>query len=281
MRDAGFSLHVRETKRPGDAGEAAARSCAAAARVLVVAGGDGTINEVVGGMRGEGVPILVVPTGTENILARYLGLRAKANALWEAFRHAREVQLDVAERDGRRFILVGGIGFDAQAVLEVTRVRGSHISYLTYFWPLWRTLWGYRQPRMTVTLDESWSCDVTGLVLVGNVPRYALGLRLWPQASPNDGLLDVCILKCTWPGALLRHAMNVMLRRHVGKRGVIYRQARRVRVSGAGSVPVQLDGDVAGWLPAEFTMTADRARFIVPPGWRDLSPNGPCERVPQ
>ncbi len=85
-----------------------------------------------------------------------------------------------------------------------------------------------------------------------------------PGALPDDGLLDVVVFGCRWQGGLLRHAINALLGRHAGSRGVVHQQARRVRVWSDRRVPVQVDGDLGGWLPAEIAMSGERARFLVP-----------------
>ncbi len=221
------------------------------------------MSEAVRGMEGDGVPILVVPQGTENILAKYLGIRAEADWLWRALVDGSESTLDVPVMNGRPFLLIGGIGFDAEVVRRVTLTRGGHITYLSYFWPLWRTFWGDSFPAISVEVDGQPVHEGPAMVFVGNVPRYAVGFRILEKAVPADGLLDVCVLPCRWQGGVLRHAANVLLRRHLGSRGVVYTQARRVRVWARQPVPVQLDGDVAGWLPAEFEMPGKRVRFLV------------------
>jgi diacylglycerol kinase family enzyme len=67
---------------------------------------------------------------------------------------------------------------------------------------------------------------------------------------------------------LLRHALNTLLGRHVGTRGVIYEQARRVRVWSEEPVPVEIDGDLAGELPQEYAVADYRARFLVGRDWQ-------------
>ena len=269
VREAGWSISVHHTRGAGDARERARRSCQEAVRAFVVAGGDGTVNEVVTGMVGRGVPILVVPYGTENIFAKYLGTRRDAEWLWRVLREGREAAFDVPAMNGRRFLLAAGIGFDAEIVRLLDKCRRGHISYLSYFLPVWRTLWSYRHPHMSVEVDGALLFEGPGVVYVGNVPRYAIGLRILNQAEHDDGLLDICVLECSRRRTLLRHALNLFIHKHVGSRGVVYRQGKRVRVWSEATVPVQLDGDVGGWLPVAFEMTPNPVRFLVGAEWRE------------
>jgi diacylglycerol kinase (ATP) len=286
IQEAGLKPQVTETGRRGEAEAIASRSCREGVGALVVAGGDGTVNEVVSGMTGEGVPILVAPTGTENILAKYLGIALDGDFLWRVLERGRVVGVDVAELAGcaggaadgpaqpahRSFLLVGGVGFDAKVTHEVARRRqtlmesnGGHISYLTYLMPAWRALWGYRPPRLSVEVDGRPFYSGPAQVLIGNVPRYAMGARPMYRAKPDDGLLDVCVFECRRRLSVLRHFVNMMLRRHMNAAGFFYSQGRNVRVCAEEKgVPVQVDGDVAGWLPAEFFVSGRRAKLLVP-----------------
>jgi diacylglycerol kinase family enzyme len=286
IENSGFEVRIAETRQRGDAWALAGEACRQGVRALVVVGGDGTINEAVSGMTGQGVPILVVPVGTENILAKYLGIRLDGDALWRILDRGREIVIDVAVLDGgaenaalgldrtnqRQFLLVAGVGFEAQIVHEVTRRRiellrdgSGHISYWTYIMPAWRTLSGYRHPKLIVEVDGEPFYTGRSIVLIGNVPRYAMGLRPAQMARPDDGLLDVCVLECPRRTTVLRHFVNLVLRRHLRSAGVFYSRGRRVRICAEEEhVPVQTDGDVAGWLPAEFFMSERRARFLAP-----------------
>ena len=273
-REAGWPVTVTRTGGAGHAAEAARRACLARARALVVVGGDGTVSEAAGGMcgagepggpppRSSGVPMLVLPSGTENVLAKYLGSTLDAERAWRVLQAGREVAFDVPMMNGRRFLLMGGVGFDAECVRRVAAARGGHIGYLDYFSPILRTFWECRNPEISVVADGDLIFEGSGLAYVGNIPRYAVGLKILRDAVPDDGLLDVCILACRGRMGVLRHAWNVWRQRHVGREGVIYRRARNLRISAGEPVPVQLDGDLAGGLPAEFVMTSARVRFLI------------------
>ena len=111
-----------------------------------------------------------------------------------------------------------------------------------------------------------------GLVLVGSVPRYALGLHILRRAIPDDGLLDVCAMACGDRLTLMRHTLKALLGQHDGSDDVVYRQARRVRIVSDERVPVQIDGDTAGWLPVEFEIAPQATRFMVSDVWEMPTP---------
>lgn len=278
----GAEICLRRTEAAGDSRRFAMEAGLLGADLLIIVGGDGTVSEAADGLVGDvvqssgtpengghSVPILLVPMGTENLLARYFGIRANPAELWDIYQAGRVITLDAGVADNRTFLMVAGIGFDAHVVRRLHAARRGHISYSSYFDPLWRTFWSYRQPQVFVEADGTQVFDGRGLVFVGNIPRYAIGLRLLDRADPTDGLLDLCIFETSWQGPLLRHSLNVLLRRHIGSRGVFYRQARRVAVrSEQGAIDLELDGDLAGSLPEEFAIRPGALRFMVPRDWR-------------
>lgn len=268
LEAAGVESARYETKGPGEARTFAASLAAEKPKAIIVAGGDGTIREVVAGLAGDETPLLIVPCGTENVLAKYLGIRSSFELLWDVLEGGQTCEFDVFECNGSVSMLVVGVGFDAEVVRRLTAARAGHISYWSYVRPILGTLLCYRHPSMTIEVDGETIEPGPGLLLAGNLPRYAIGLRLLAKAKPNDGLLDLCFFRCSSRFSVWRHALNALLGRHLRSRNVIYRQAREIRVRAEVAVPVQVDGDAAGELPLTLRVTQDRAQFLVPHGWR-------------
>ncbi|QOJ03808.1 MAG: diacylglycerol kinase family lipid kinase [Planctomycetia bacterium] len=297
LRTVGADLDVFRTTAPGDARRWGRQAAASRADLVIVAGGDGTVSEVVCGLReadgpaqdGQASalpPLLIAPRGTENVLAKYLGLRLDGNLLAEAALNGRAQEIDLGLCNGRPFMLVAGVGFDAEVVRRVHAVRRRHLDYGAYFWPLWRTFWSYRHPVICVDVDGRRVFAGPGLAIAGNIPRYAMGLRILRDARPDDGLMDVCIFAVRSRRGLIHHAVRAALARHVGRPDVVYRQGRVVRIDAANEphgaamdsahrsqhaspAPcVEMDGDPCGELPIELEVIPRGARFIVPQGWR-------------
>lgn len=315
LRSAGHDLELFRTTGPGDARRLAREAARTGVDLVIVAGGDGTVSEVVSGLRDATdpaprdpapslspppdlstlPPVLIAPRGTENVLAKYLGLRLDGDVLADAALNGRAQEIDIGLCNGRPFMLVAGVGFDAEVVRRVHAARGRHLDYGAYFWPLWRTFWSYRHPAICVDVDGQRVFEGPGLAIAGNIPRYAMGLGLLRDARPDDGLLDVCIFAVRSRRGLIRHAVRAALARHVGQPDVVYRQGRVVRIAAAnqshsaaaldtpyGSATdsphrsqrespapcVELDGDPGGALPIELEAISRGARFIVPQGWR-------------
>ena len=260
----GIRVTIDQTQGPGQAAELAQRAELAGCRAIIVVGGDGTINDTVGGLSESPPPLLIVPAGTENILAKHFRTRKDAEWLKRVVLAGRTAELDVPTANGRRFLMVSGVGFDAECVRRVTLARRGRITYAHNFLPIWRAFWSYKHPMLTVEADGARVFEGQGLAIVGNVRRYAWGLQPALRAVPDDGLLDVIVCPCTWQGPLLMHALRTIVRRQLTSK-VVYKQARHIRIATEQEAAVQVDGDWGGLTPMEYEMSGRRARFLVGP----------------
>jgi diacylglycerol kinase (ATP) len=264
----GFEVKLSLTSSLTDACELATdaavdNDCALA----VVVGGDGTVREVAHGLEGSNRPLLIVPSGTENLLASELGFDERLKTVIDAFEAGYVRPLDLGNVNGRCFTSIVGFGFDGCVVERVSRQRSGHIDYFDYFWPLWRTFWGYDFESMRVQVDEEEIFDGKGLVFVGNISRYALGLQILHYADFGDGLLDVCIYKCASRVHLLKHSAMTVLKQHARGHDVIYRQGKKITVSSDNNdVKTEIDGDPGPALPVEIEVIPHAVNCIVPEG---------------
>lgn len=264
MRAAGVDLVEYTTKAPQDATEYVHKTVDATS-AYVIWGGDGTVNEVANALAGSKVPFLPCPIGTENLLATELKEPHEPAKIVNTLLHGRYVNCDIGEINGRHFLLIIGIGFDGEVVRRLTASRTGHISHLTYFWPIWRTFWEHNYPRMRITLDGQRVFDDYGLAFVGNISRYATGLRICCDARFDDGLLDMVIYNCHEQRHLLMHLGYTLLRMHPQKGNVIYKRFRHAIIETDHPVPSQVDGDVGPNTPLEIKILGSQVRIIVPP----------------
>jgi len=235
--------------------------------MVVVVGGDGTIREVAHGLEGSDKPLLIVPCGTENLLANELGFDETLETIIKTFEAGCIRPLDLGTVNGKCFTSVAGFGFDGQVVKRVSERRKGHIDYFDYFWPVWRTFWSYKFDAMKVEVDGEEISNGPGLVFVGNISRYAIGLQILPHADFSDGLLDVCIYKCaSWPH-LAKHSLMTVLKQHARSADVIYRQGKNITVSSEiPGINTEIDGDPGPALPVQIKVIPGAVNCIVPQG---------------
>jgi diacylglycerol kinase (ATP) len=246
-------------------------------RCLVAVGGDGTVSDLLNEQ--PSVPVTVLPAGTENLVAQHFGLCGDPDELAKTIAAENPIRVDVGLVAGRRFLLMVGFGFDGDIVSRhhqgrVSRsgsVRPTH--RVAYVWPVLRSSFSYRfTPIAAQILDSGAEESLTGTtIFVFNAPRYALGLPFVPLARDDDGWLDLIVFRKPGPLQALYYLWKVFQGTHLEDPGVIHRRVKRVRVTSQHSIPVQIDGDPGGYLPAQ-TATDPAAGWNVEviPGTLDV-----------
>ncbi|GIW72492.1 MAG: hypothetical protein KatS3mg102_2034 [Planctomycetota bacterium] len=216
-------------------------------------------------MGDQGVPIAVYSTGTANCIGKEFEIPRNPELFCRMIDDAHTITLDVAEVVGRRrFHSFVGVGFDAKVVEELAKHRTGAIVMSAYARPILTALRSYAWPKVAVEVDGEEVCREASFVIVSNIRNYAI-MEAAPAALATDGLLDVCIFQKPGWFALARYALGAFTRTHTKDRDVIYVQGRRVRLStAADGVPLQVDGDQGGYLPADLRVIPGAVRFVVP-----------------
>jgi diacylglycerol kinase family enzyme len=263
LAQTGIGLQCRFTTAPGEATRLA-REVPGTARAALVVGGDGTVREVAAGLCGRPVPICILPAGTENIIAKAFRMPRDPRTLATWIARGQTQRVDMGQINRQRFLVICGMGFDAEVVRLLHQVRQGHIDHQHYFWPIIRTFGSHTFPHLHIEVDDHLLYEGPGLVFVGLIPRYAVGLQILANARCDDGLLDVCVYPCASRRGLLWHAFRTMCGRHTGGgSGALYAQGRAARVRSDHPVPLQVDGDLAGCLPAEFRIIPQAVNLLT------------------
>lgn len=265
----GFDVRMAFTQSLAHACELATHAAVDYQCALVcAAGGDGTLREVIHGLEGSSKPLLPIPSGTENLLANELGFDASVEMLIKAFEGNCKRPLDLGVVNCKCFTSIAGFGFDGAVIHRMHALRTGHINHLDYFWPIWRTFWEYTFPPMRVEADGKEIFSGRGLVFIGNISRYAIGLSILKNAQYGDGLLDICIFKCSNQAQLLWHSAKTVFKKHTTGKNVIYAQAKTIRVEPLDDTPLwgQIDGDPAPPMPADIKIIPEAITVLVPPG---------------
>ncbi len=263
-----------------DVKSAATRSLAEGTlRAVVAAGGDGTIGLLANLLPAE-IPFSILPLGTENLLAKYLGIACDPEQVTGQIIAGRFVDLDMGRANGKLFLVMASCGFDADVVRQLHAVRTGHINHWSYARPIFNSINKYRFPELTIKTEGGGDENGGGSIadknsgasfslesrwaFVFNIPRYAMNLPIAPDANSRDGLLDLCTFR---GGKILRslfYLIGVVTRQHTRLRDFEVRQVRRITISSDEPVPYQLDGDPGGQLPLEIEVVPAALRVIVP-----------------
>jgi YegS/Rv2252/BmrU family lipid kinase len=191
----GDPAEVFVTERPGHACELAKAAVARGVRLVMAWGGDGTINEVARALAFGDVPLAIVPAGSGNGLASELGIdprpeRAIADAL-----QAEPRSIDLGELNGRLFVNLAGIGFDAHVASQFNDLTNRRRGVVTYAGITMRALVGYVPARYTITTPDERIETCAVLVTIANSAQYGNGARIAPGARLDDGWLDLVVLE--------------------------------------------------------------------------------------
>jgi undecaprenyl-diphosphatase len=255
----------------------AGAAVAAGARMVVAAGGDGTVRACAQALAGTEVPLGIVPLGTANLAARALGIPSGVGgSLATAFGgHERRIDLAVAGTaagaagaGGLTFAAMAGIGLDAEVVAATSRLLKRRVGWLAYAAAGVAHLPG-RGERFTVRLDDDEPlARQARCVVVGNAGLLPGGFTLLPQARLDDGLLDVGILAPAGVAGWLRVAYRVLAGSGRGGPQLERHQARRVEIWAETELSREVDGEVI--MPGRsLTVTLLRRALTVrvpPPG---------------
>lgn len=267
---------LRETLAAGEARLLAAQAVEAGFDTIVAAGGDGTVHEVLNGL-GDApdgfarARMGVLPLGTVNVLARELRLPLSPEDAWRILRQGHETRLDLPWAEGkapaggtrRFFVQLAGAGLDARAIQCVSWPLKKRIGPLAY---ILAGLKAVSQPAPRITVSAGQTALDGELVLFGNGRFYGGPFEVFPQASMCDGLLDACVFPQAGWATLVRCAPVLLARKRLPAGAGRLLRSSTFTVTSSAQVPFELDGELAGELPATFGLLPGGLRMIVPPG---------------
>lgn len=269
-----MDLTVLFTQGPGNATELARAAASKDADVIIGAGGDGTINEVLNGMAGSGKKLAIIPWGTGNVFAREMRFPKKIGRLCRMIRKGYTARLDTGTAGGRHFLLMWSAGFDAYSLKKMEGGRLKRFfGILAYAVGAIRALAAYRWPRLTVKLDNGTAVEGS-FVLVSNTSRYGAFFTITPDAHPSDGLLDVLVYRGPGSWNFFKFFLRVLALSLGADNPVRYRiflktqgiyQVKKLRVECADSPALsQMDGELYHALPQDIAVSDRSVEVILP-----------------
>lgn len=268
MEQANLKAQVLATSGAGDATELARQAIAEGSDLILVLGGDGTINEVVNGMAGSSVPLGVIPGGTANVLAMELGLGSNLEKALTRLSHTQERRIALgrfhdARGESRYFLNMGGVGLDAKVVSEVNQSLKRSTGKFSY--------WVAGLSQITSTFEQFDACCNgkryrCGFALVSRVRNYGGDLEIARGASLLNDEFEVVLFEGSHPLRYAGYLVGVLVKQVQSMPGVHTFRVPRIEFSGAGHL--QVDGEYAGRLPARFEVVPDALTLLVPNSYR-------------
>lgn len=254
---------VIETNAPGHAEQLAAQVDPQKLDVIVAAGGDGTVNEVVNGLSGRDVALGVIPLGTANVLADEIGIPRKPAHVAEMLANGPIRPIRVGRANGRRFVMMVGAGFDANVVDGVSLALKKKVGPLAYVWQTMKLAFGSAPPP-PLDLVVDGTARRTASVVICNGRHYGGRFIAAPEASLHDDAFHVVQLKNSGWLSVARYGAALLGGFLPKLSDVEITPARTVDVRGGTGAPVQADGDIITRLPMTVSVDPVPVRLVHP-----------------
>jgi diacylglycerol kinase (ATP) len=266
---AGWHTRVAATGGEGEAIDLARAAVDSGADVVVAAGGDGTVNEVVQALAHKPVRLGVLPLGTVNVWAREAGFSTRIDQAARDLVTGRNVALDLGRVGDRFFLLMAGVGLDAEvtAALGTAKMQKQKLGIVPYLMRIATVVPRYRGASIEIEMDGRIDRHDALMVLVANTRLYAGVRRPIRNAVANDGMLDIRIFHGRGPAHSIRHLIRFLLERQGSADAGDLLRAQSIVVRATPPLAVQVDGDPIGTTPVEISVERHALRAIVPAGY--------------
>lgn len=266
LESLGVAVDLQFTSGPGDAAEIAARAARAGTEVIV-AGGDGTINEAIQGLAGTDARLAIIPRGTGNVLARELQLPLDEEGAVAVIAkgNVREIYLglviDEQTNERRHFVLMAGIGLDASVVGRVDPTLKKRIGRGAFWVSGLSHLANWNPQPFTLEINgDKYSATFAA---IGKAARYGGDLAITPGARLDEREFEVCMIRTTSRTRYLKLLTDAM-RKGMPRDKPEVQFVKAVDVKAYGDAQVQIDGELIGALPMRFEIAPHSLEVIVP-----------------
>ncbi|PYZ92264.1 diacylglycerol kinase [Salipaludibacillus keqinensis] len=263
---AGYETSAHATTGKDSAKNAASLACERNYDLIVAAGGDGTIHEVINGMaEQENRPALgILPGGTTNDFVRALHIPKNIEEACDVLTDGRLQTIDIGKVGATYFMNIAGAGTLTELTYEVPSRLKTMMGQVAYYVKGFEKLPRIRPTHVTIEYDGKWFEGEIMLFLVSNTNSVGGFEKLAPKAFLNDGLFDLIILKKTNLADVVRLTGAALRGEHVKDERVIYVQANRIKIHAENELQLNLDGEYGGTLPGEFINLHNHITLMVP-----------------
>ena len=268
----GLQGDTRFSERPGHLTELA-REAAPDADLLVAVGGDGTVNEVVNGIAGLDVELALIPRGTGGDFVRTFGIPRKLDRAVEVALRGRTRAIDLGrgryhswagEDEESYFANIASAGMSgaiAKRTNETSKALGGKVSYA---WATVAVFSRWRSDEVRVRVDGTERAGRMHDVIVANGRYLGGGMKMVPEAEPDDGLLDVLLIGDLTKRDLLLTMPKTYRGKHLPHPKATLLRGTTVEIDAPEPLPVQLDGEQPGTTPVRFEIVPRALRLRVP-----------------
>lgn len=266
LEGAGYETSCHATKGKADATHAAKAAAERGFDLVVAAGGDGTLYEVINGLAPLQIrPTLgIIPAGTTNDFARALGIPRDIDKACEILIRGHKKEIDIGKVNDQYFINIAGGGTLTELTYEVPSKLKTVLGQLAYYMKGIEKLVQLKPARMKIESREKSIDDEIMMFLVANSHSIGGFERLTPKADLQDGYFDVLVVKKTSTPEFIKLATHAVRGEHLDDERVIYFQTAELQVTSDNLVQLNLDGELGGQLPGHFKVMHKHLSILTP-----------------
>lgn len=261
-----ISYEIVYTKEEGHATYLARKYSAKDNYRIYAVGGDGTLNEVLNGMMGSGSALGCIPGGSGNDFIRSIVKTFNRKQILMNTILGQVEEIDVATIDGRYFINIASMGFDANVVLNGQAFKGHKIlpNKFAYLASVVKTAMEFSNTKLRIVVDEEVIEAEAFMVAVANGQSYGGGVRIAPEADIKDGLLDVIIVQDITLSKIMRFLPIAIAGKHLHREEVTLLRGKNVELYAEEPTYVNIDGEIEARRGIKISIGNEKVKFIMP-----------------
>jgi lipid kinase, YegS/Rv2252/BmrU family len=230
---------------------------------VVIAGGDGTVREAVGGLVYKDVSMFIFPFGTGNDLAKTLKIPTDPKMVVDKLLSGKPHKMDAGTANDLFFLNVAGLGFDVEVLINTEKYKKWFKKKSAYMIGLFSSLVHMRHKKMTIEVDNVKREMKSIILALGNGKYFGGGMKALPDASVHDGKLDLCVMHDVKAHRVIPMLMKFLKGKHQHLPETLYEKVTQISVFSENEMPVQLDGEIIEKTPVVFKILPEALRIVL------------------
>lgn len=267
LLDDGYLVAKFITQKKNDAMLETIKTCNEDWDIIIVSGGDGTVNEVAKGIANSNkkVPVAILSSGTVNDFANFMKIPKNINEFYNMIKREETIDVDLGKVNDEYFVNVAAGGLLSNVAYQVPIETKMVLGRMAYYIEGLRefTQSTFESIKINIESEEYLKDEEILLFLISNSSSIGGFKKLAPKADVLDGLLDVIIIKKSGVQDLANIFLNIFSGEHINHPNVIYFKSKSITLSTKEDIPIDIDGEYGGKLPATFEIVPKAFRIIV------------------